>query len=129
MPLLSGSYVPKCFYLDQLNEIPNDLENYVLKPLYSFSGSGVVIDVTKEIIDQVIDRKNYLLQEKVSYEPVLKSPNEGVKVEIRMLMIWEKGTKKPIIVNNLVRLSKGKMIGVKYNKDKDWVGGSVGFFE
>lgn len=129
MPLLSGPYVPKCYYLNQLDEIPDDLENYVLKPLYSFSGSGVVIDVTREIIDNVEDRKNYLLQEKVIYDPILKSPDEAVKCEIRMLMVWEKNKSHPIIVNNLVRLSKGKMIGVKYNKDKDWVGGSVGFFE
>lgn len=131
MPMLSGKYVPKCFYLDQIEQYPEDLENYVLKPLYSFSGSGVVIDVTKEILDEVSDRKNYLLQEKVTYEPVLKSPNpdEPVKCEIRMLMVWGKDMEKPLIVNNLVRLSKGKMIGVKFNKDKDWVGGSVGFFE
>jgi hypothetical protein len=131
MPLLKGKYVPKCYYLDQLETVPADLENYVLKPLYSFSGSGVVIDVTKEIVDAVEDRKNYLLQEKVTYEPVLKSPNpdEPVKCEIRMLMLWGKDMEKPIIVNNLVRLSKGKMIGVKFNKNKDWVGGSVGFFE
>ena len=30
------------------------------------------------------------------------------------------------VVNNLVRVSKGEMTGVKYNKDKDWVGASVG---
>ncbi len=131
MPFLSGKYVPKCFFLDQVTDYPSDLENYVLKPLYSFSGSGVVIDVTKEILDGVTDRQNYLLQEKVTYEPILKSvnPDEPVKCEIRMLMVWGKHMEKPLIVNNLVRLSKGKMIGVKFNKDKDWVGGSVGFFE
>ncbi|MFZ1581087.1 MAG: hypothetical protein WAT26_08110, partial [Saprospiraceae bacterium] len=87
------------------------------------------IDVTREDIDQIQDKSNYILQRKVTYEPVLKSPNDPVKVEIRMLMLWPKEVEKPFIVNNLVRLSKGKMIGVKYNKDKDWVGGSVGFFE
>jgi hypothetical protein len=129
MPRMTSKFVPKCHFLHELNEYPTDLENYVLKPLFSFSGSGVIIDVTKEICDAIEHKSHYLLQEKVSYEPILQSPNEPVKAEIRMLMIWPKEYEKPIIVNNLVRLSKGKMIGVKYNKDKDWVGGSVGFFE
>jgi hypothetical protein len=128
MPRLKSKYVPKCYFLSELNEYPTDLENYVLKPLFSFSGSGVVIDVTKEICDAVEHKNHYILQEKVTYHPILQSPDEPVKAEIRMLMIWGKEMQKPLIVNNLVRLSKGKMIGVKYNKDKDWVGGSVGFF-
>jgi hypothetical protein len=45
-----------------------------------------------------------------------------------MLMLWEKDAPRPVIVNNLARLSKGEMVGVRYNKGKDWVGGSVGFF-
>lgn len=129
MPLLKGKYVPDSHYLNQLDTIPADLENYVLKPLFSFSGSGVIINVTQDDINKIEDKSNYLLQKKVSYEPVLQSPNDPVKVEIRMLMIWSKDMVRPLIVNNLVRLSKGLMIGVKYNKDKDWVGGSVGFFE
>ena len=128
MPYIQNKYVPETYFLDALETLPQDLENYVLKPLYSFSGSGVVIDVTKEDIDSITDRSGYILQRKVNYEPVLKSPNEPVKVEIRMMMIWPETHEKPFIVNNLVRLSKGKMIGVKYNKDKDWVGGSVGFY-
>ena len=62
------------------------------------------------------------------YDPVIATPDEGAKCEIRMLMLWEYGKPRPVIVNNLARLSKGKMIGVKYNKDKTWVGGSVAFF-
>ena len=109
--------------------MPADLENYVLKPLFSFAGAGVIIDVTTEDIEKIENRSNYILQRKVLYEPVLKSPNDPVKVEIRMLMMWPKAAPKAFVVTNLVRLSKGKMIGVKYNKDKDWVGGSVGFYE
>ena len=54
---------------------------------------------------------------------------DGVKVEVRIMLIWPDHAEKPIIVNNLARLSKGEMIGVKFNKDKTWVGGSVGFYE
>lgn len=129
MPYLKNKYVPDTFFLHELKEIPSNLENYVLKPLFSFAGAGVIIDVTREDIEGIKDKSNYILQRKVNYEPVLQSPNDPVKVEIRMLMLWPKDVAKPFVVNNLVRLSKGKMIGVKYNKDKDWVGGSVGFFE
>ena len=129
LPLLKSKYVPECFYLDKLEQYPDDLENYVLKPLYSFSGTGVELHVTKEMLDAVQDKSNYILQRKVTYDRVIKSPNEPVKVEIRMLMLWKDGDPRAQIVNNLARLSKGEMIGVKYNKDKDWVGGSVAFFE
>jgi hypothetical protein len=128
MPRLKGEYVPKCYFLNELEQYPENLEDYVLKPLFSFSGTGVVIDVTKDILDEIVNRDQYLLQEKVLYHPILQGPTEGVKAEIRMLMVWGENMEKPQIINNLVRLSKGKMIGVKFNKDKDWVGGSVGFF-
>lgn len=131
LPLLSGPYVPDCQFLDRMTDYPENLNEYVLKPLYSFSGSGVQIDFTKEDLDAIKDPHNYILQKKVSYEPAIISPNpeEPVKGEVRMMLIWEDGEAKPRIVNNLVRLSKGKMIGVKYNKNKDWVGASVGLFE
>lgn len=129
MPFLKNKYVPETYFLHELEKLPTDLENYVLKPLFSFAGAGVIIDVTTEDIEKIENRSNYILQRKVLYEPVLKSPNDPVKVEIRMLMMWPKDAPKAFVVTNLVRLSKGKMIGVKYNKDKDWVGGSVGFYE
>jgi len=128
MPLISSKYVPECYYLDKLDAYPEDLSSFVLKPLYSFAGSGVRLDISARDLDGISDRQNYILQRRVKYEPVIKSPNEPVKCEIRMLMLWNKGETKATVVNNLIRLSKGEMIGVKYNKDKDWVGASVGFF-
>jgi hypothetical protein len=129
MPYLKSRFVPETLFLNELKEIPSDLENYVLKPLFSFAGAGVIIDVTKEDIEAIADKSNYILQKKVNYEPVLQSPNDPVKVELRMLMVWPEKDERPHVAVNLVRLSKGKMIGVKYNKDKDWVGGSVGLYE
>lgn len=131
MPYLESPYVPWCCYLSALKEIPSDLENYVLKPLFSFSGTGVKFHVTKEDIESIPqgERKNYMLQKKVAYEPVLQAPDGKVKVEIRLLYFWEHQNAKPELVVNLSRLSRGEMIGVKYNKDKTWVGGNVCFFE
>lgn len=129
LPLFDSPYVPKTYYLEDLKEYPSDLENYVLKPLYSFAGAGIQLDLDKDMLDKIEDRGNYILQQKVEYAPVIKTPSEPAKCEIRMMMLWEKGESKGKLVNNLVRLTKGRMVGVKFNKNKDWVGGTVGFFE
>lgn len=129
LPYLNGPYFIDTTLLSELKEIPADLENYVLKPLFSFSGSGVIFNVTKEDITSVTQPDLYILQKKVNYSPVIQSPDGKVKVEVRMLCLWPENHPKPIPVGNLVRLSRGDMIGVKFNKDKDWVGGSIGLFE
>jgi hypothetical protein len=129
MPMLNSRFVPNCLYLDQIEKYPENLHDYVLKPLYSFAGSGVQLNVTPDLLDKLNEKENYILQKRVEYHPFPIAPDGGVKVEIRMLMIWEHGKPTARIVNNLVRLSKGAMIGVKYNKNKHWVGASVGFFE
>jgi hypothetical protein len=129
LPLIDSPYVPASYYLHELESYPPDLENYVLKPLFSFAGSGVKLHITAEDLDAVPDKENYLLQRKVHYEPVVSSPTGGVKVEIRMMYIWHPHEARPRLLTNLSRMSKGEMIGVRYNKDFDWVGGNICFFE
>jgi hypothetical protein len=127
MPFLKGDHIPKTQFLHQVTEIPQDLQNYVLKPLFSFAGQGVIIDIMDGDIEKIKDPENWILQEKVTYEPVLQAPDGGVKIEIRLLYLWPDGDAKPTLAVNLSRLSRGKMIGVRYNKDFDWVGGTVAF--
>jgi hypothetical protein len=129
LPFIKHPCVPETFFLNELKQPPADLENYVLKPLFSFAGQGVVIDVTMDDITSINDPENWILQRKVKYADVIRTPDGGAKVEIRMMYIWKDGTARPELVTNLSRLSKGKMIGVRYNKDKEWVGASVAFFE
>ena len=129
LPYLKGKYFIETTLLSDLKEIPNDLENYVLKPLFSFSGSGVIFHVKREDIDAVTEKDLYILQKKVHYKPIIESPDGLVKAEVRLLAVWKKDAPSPTLVTNLVRLSRGEMIGVKFNKDKDWVGGTVGMFE
>lgn len=129
LPLIRHPYVPQTFYLDQVKQMPTDLENYVLKPLFSFAGQGVVIDVTQADIDKVKDPENWILQRKVKYAEVIQTPDVPAKAEIRMFYFWKDGDPRPVAANNLGRLSKGKMIGVRYNKDKEWVGGNFCYFE
>ena len=129
LPYLKGKYFIETTLLSELKEIPKDLENYVLKPLFSFSGSGVIFHVKIEDIEAVKQKDLYILQKKVNYKPIIQSPDGLVKVEVRLLAVWKKDEPTPTLVTNLVRLSRGEMIGVKFNKDKDWVGGTVGLFE
>lgn len=129
LPLIKHPYVPPTFYLNEVTQIPADLENYVLKPLFSFAGQGVIIDVTKEDVDNVKDPENWILQRKVKYADIIQTPDIPAKAEIRMFYFWKDGAARPVAVNNLGRLSKGKMIGVRYNKDKEWVGGNFCYFE
>jgi len=129
LPLIQHPNIPPTQYLNKVAPIPEDLENYVLKPLFSFAGQGVVIDVTREDIQRIADPQNWILQKKVSYAPVIQTPDEPAKAEIRLFYFWPGNAERPIPVNNLARLSKGKMIGVRYNKDKTWTGGTFGLFE
>jgi len=122
--LLKGKYTPECYYLNKLNDYPSNIENFVLKPLFSFAGSGVEVDIDKLKLDSIKDRKNYILQQKVEYAPIIDTPDGFSKVEIRMMFLW---LEKPVLVNNLIRTSKGKMMGVDFNKNKTWIGSSIAY--
>jgi hypothetical protein len=129
IPFIHHPYVPKAYFLDQVKQLPADLENYVLKPLFSFAGQGVVIDVTPADIEKVKDPENWILQRKVKYADAIETPDVPAKAEIRIFYFWKEGAARPVATNNLARLSKGKMIGVRYNQDQQWVGSSFCLFE
>ena len=128
LPFIDNPYVPETFFLNEVT-MPVNLDEYVLKPLFSFAGMGVVIDVTQQDIDNIKDPENWILQRKVHYAPIILTPDEPAKAEIRLFYFWKEGSARPIAVHNLARLSKGKMIGTRYNKDKTWVGGTIAYFE
>ena len=129
LPLLNHPYIPETKFLSECSSIPANLEDYVLKPLFSFAGQGVVIDLTRQDLDHINDPDNWILQKKMKYADCIETPDGLAKAEVRIMYIWEDGTKRPVPITNLARLSKGKMIGTRYNKDKSWVGGSVAYFE
>jgi len=131
LPHVNHPSVPKATYVSDLKEWPSDLSRYVLKPLFSFAGSGVKIDPTHEDLDAIPEneRGGWILQEKIVYEPAITMPDgNGVKAEVRMMFLGGPKDEKPELVLNLVRLSRGKMLGVDQNKGLDWVGGSIGIW-
>jgi hypothetical protein len=128
LPLLDHPAVPKATPLSRLRQVPTDLENYVLKPLFSYAGAGVKVDPTAEDLAQVPaeQRDGWILQRKITYARELWTPEgAGVAAEIRVLCLKDQEQSLPRPFMNLVRLSRGKMLGVDFNKGLDWVGSSV----
>lgn len=129
LPFIHGPFAPKAWFLHELPVLPHDLEHYVLKPLFSFAGQGVIIDTTAADVEQIEDPENWILQQKVEYAAAIETPTGPAKCEIRLMYCWPDDAPAPVLAQNLARLSKGKMIGVNFNRDLDWVGGSSCFFE
>lgn len=125
LPTLSHPAAPEARLLTDFDGPPPDLDRWVLKPLFSFAGSGVKVDVTPEDFDAVpaADRAHTILMRKVEYAPVIETVDGNrSKVEVRIMFVWRDG--KPLPVTTLARLSQGKMMGVAFNKDRTWVGSS-----
>ena len=130
IPFLKHPSVPKTWFLDQLPELPPDNQNYLLKPLYSFAGVGIKFAPTQSDIDAIPleQRHDYILQERVQFEPVIQTPHGATQMEIRMMFVWpEGGELTPVLP--LVRMGRGIMMGVDHNKNLEWVGGSAALWE
>jgi len=127
LPFLNHESVPKTWFLDRLEQIPDDLENYVLKPLFSFAGLGVIINPTKEDLAAIPteQRSQYILQQKMNFEPVIETPHGMTKAELRIMYIWLEEL-QPVMV--IVRMGRGLMMGVDHNKNMEWVGSSAAFY-
>lgn len=144
LPLLRGPAIPECRFASEYSAggasssskasakaerpdaLPADLENYVLKPLYSFAGLGVDITPTPEKIAALERPAEWLLQRKVACAPVMETPDGPGKAEVRLILVGD-GSMPPRLVNHLVRQTKGAMHGVDFNKGRTWVGASAGF--
>jgi hypothetical protein len=135
LPYLDHPSVPKAVFLDEWFTVegraalPVERERILLKPLYSFAGKGIQFapsDADLAAIP-VEDRRFYLMQERVDFEPVIHTQHGLTKAELRIMYVWpDSGPMQPII--SLVRLGRGLMMGVDHNRDQEWVGGSAALF-
>jgi hypothetical protein len=123
IPFLKHSSVPRTHFLS--DGVPDDLENWVLKPLYSFAGLGVVIGPTHQDIERITDKSQYILQERIDFAPLIDTPHGPTKAEIRMMYIWSAGELRA--VTTIIRMGRGKMMGVDHNREMEWVGASSAF--
>ncbi|MCC7125022.1 MAG: hypothetical protein IT178_09245 [Acidobacteria bacterium] len=128
IPWLQHDCVPKTWFLDDLDRLPDDRDRYVLKPLYSFAGGGIIFGPTDADIAAISpdDRGNYILQERINFTPVIETPAGATQVEIRIMYVWADEL-RPVLP--LLRLGRGKMMGVDHNKGLRWVGASAALIE
>jgi hypothetical protein len=127
LPYLQHEAVPRTQFLDRVGVVENP-ERYVLKPLYSFAGTGVIVGPTAGQIAAVPgeDRTGYILQERVDFRPVIETPFGTNKIEVRIMYVWLDHLRP---VNTIIRMGRGAQMGVDHNKGMEWVGGSAAFFE
>jgi hypothetical protein len=124
LPFLKTEHTSPAFFADEF-PAAEKIDNYVLKPLYSFAGHGVDMEPTKEKIHTLQNPHEWILQKKIDYAAFMPTiDGQKSKAEIRMMFVWPENG-EPVLVNNLVRMSQGKMMGVDFNVDKTWVGASI----
>ena len=126
VPYLKHKCVPRTWLLDQNSTVPDDNENYILKPLYSFAGLGIKFHPTQADVDAIPaeQRHQYMLQERMRFEPVIETPFGMTQAEIRIMYVWpENGEMTPVLP--LLRMGRGIMMGVDHNRSLEWVGGSA----
>jgi len=129
LPFLKTQHTSPTFFVDKFPAGEN-LDDYVLKPLYSFAGHGVDMEPTPERIGALENPHEWILQQKVDYAAFVPTVDgKKSKAEIRMMFVWPENEHDPTLVNNLVRMSQGKMMGVDFNIDKTWVGASIALHE
>ncbi len=132
LPFLEHPAVPRTRLLADIDALPDDLSTgYVLKPLFSFAGSGVNLVPTRDDIAAIPAgaRNAWCLQEKVEYGPAISAPDGAhVKLELRMMFVRPDDAPQLELAINLCRLSRGAMLSVDFNRGMTWVGSTVGLW-
>ena len=125
IPWLRHESVPRTWFLHEIAGLPLPRENLVLKPLYSFAGGGIVFAPTDDQLAAIPERNRheYILQERLSFEPLIQTPHGATQAEIRIMFVWTDSL-QPVLP--LVRMGRGTMMGVDHNKGLRWVGASAG---
>ena len=127
LPYLKHECVPQSRFLDRVKQVPDDLDHYILKPLFSFAGLGVMINPRKEDLAEIPQQKrsDYILQERLQFEPVIETPHGPTKAEVRIMYLWLDDL---LPVMTIIRMGRGLMMGVDHNRNLEWVGASSGLY-
>ena len=120
LPFLTHAWVPKTTFLSEPGR------DWLLKPLFSYAGGGIVFAPTERDLAAIPhDRRHlYVLQQRVPFTPVIDTPHGPTHLEIRMMFIRE-GDRYRFVLP-LLRMGRGRMMGVDHNKGLRWVGASAG---
>jgi hypothetical protein len=127
LPYLKHESVPKSQFLDRVKQVPDDLDHYILKPLFSFAGLGVMINPRKQDLAEIPKEKRsqYILQERMNFEALIETPHGPTKAEVRIMYIW---LDELLPVMTIIRMGRGLMMGVDHNRNLEWVGASSGLY-
>jgi hypothetical protein len=133
LPLIEHPAIPEAYLLSDWKKnqaiLGLDLSTFICKPLFSFGGQGVMLELSIESLNTINDTENWVLQKKVMYAAAIETPSGPSKAEIRLFYFWDSQLNRYVATNNLTRISKGPMIGVSYNDTATWIGGSISYFE
>jgi hypothetical protein len=126
IPYLRHSSVPRTWRLDAVDGLPAPADDLVLKPLFSFAGGGIRFSPTAADLAAIPrdERRLYILQERVRFEPVIATPHGPTQAEVRVMCLWTDRL-RPVLP--LIRMGRGQMMGVAHNQGLAWVGASAGF--
>ena len=129
IPWFRHPWVPETHYLKDVTTWPADRDEWLLKPLFSFAGGGIIFAPTDAQLDAIpdADRGLYVLQRRVSFTPVIETPFGPTKAEIRIMMVRDGHGYRA--VTPLIRMGRGLMMGVDHNKGLEWVGAAAGLID
>jgi hypothetical protein len=128
LPWLRHDAVPRAWFLKDLDRLPADRDDLILKPLYSFAGTGIIFSPSDAELAAIpdADRDKYLIQERVRFEPLIETPHGPTQVEIRIMYVW---LDRLVATVPLLRMGRGKMMGVDQNRNMAWVGASAALID
>ena len=129
LPFLKHEHIPITHFLSDIKEVPSPLNEWVLKPLFSYAGQGIKMNVTQDDIKNITHPCEWILQKKVKYGSVIETPSGPAKAEIRLFYFWNEPNQTYTATLNLTRLSKNEMMGVGFNNTATWVGGTIAYFK
>ena len=129
IPRLRHPWVPKTMFLSDVTEMPADRDNWLLKPLFSFAGGGIMFSPTDADIAAIpTDQRHlYVLQERVAFTPVIETPAGPTQAELRIMMVRDGDGYRAVLP--LVRMGRGKMMGVDHNRGMAFVGAAAAIIE
>ncbi len=125
IPWITHPWVPETHFLSDVQAMPDDRDEWLLKPLFSFAGGGIIFSPTDADIAAIADdqRHLYVLQRRVAFTPLIRTPAGDTQAELRIMMVRAGDGYRAVMP--LVRMGRGKMMGVDHNKGLRFVGASA----
>jgi len=125
IPWLRHPSVPATRYLSDVERLPDPREAWLLKPLFSCAGAGIIFGPSDADLAAIpaARRHDYLIQERIPFVPVIDTPHGPTQLEVRLMMVRDGDAYRTVMP--LGRMGRGRMMGVDHNKGLEWVGATA----